>query len=136
MFRIFLGILFILEVINPVTGQEIKVGERAPASENMQLLIRNPKDISAAWKNGGTCTTQRAGTFTLIGADGNRVLVLYEIGGSMSNIIWCPNGAISFITRIEWGAALKASEARRSEEVEAEKDRSIVQKLLEEYLKK
>jgi hypothetical protein len=136
MTRLIAGIVVSVFYAGVAHAFDFTKGDTVYAPENYTLTIKNLEDISATWKYGVGCLTQSDSELTLMGVDGNRVLVSYRSRRTMSNVIWCPDGVIAFMPQADWVKETAETAQRRKRESDDQKDRPIVERLLREYKNK
>ena len=104
---------------------EIKKGDVATISNMEYVGVKNLEQLGNYFY-GSTCNTDPGDTLTVIGIDGDKLLVRYNKNGNSAYS--CPSGIIFFITKDEF-LKMKHTEEKAEQKERAEK--GLIRRLLE-----
>jgi len=105
------------------SAQEVKEGDTATVPGWAWVDVKNPEPIKSGNTSFGyneSCGIQHGGTVTVVGIEGNRLLVRYSIGGTQFGTP-CPTGVLFFTTK-ETFSKMTAEYRRVRQSEQNEKD--------------
>ena len=91
----------ILVVSSNVLAQDIKKGDEAKVPIWEWVNVKNPNPVksgNSTFSYDDFCGIQYGGTVTMVGIEGDNLLVRYSIDGTQYGTP-CPDGALFFITK-------------------------------------
>lgn len=124
--------LFAVALLIPslASAQEIKKGDTATVPGWAWVDVKNRDPVKSgngsSFGYGESCGIQHGGTVTVVGIEGNRLLVRYSIGGTQFGTP-CPTGVLFFTTK-ETFLKMTAEYRRVRQSEQAEKD--LVERLV------
>jgi hypothetical protein len=124
-------LLFVAALMTPslASAQEIKKGDKATVPDWTWVDVKNPESVESgntSFGYGEHCGIQRGGTVTVVGIEGNRLLVRYSISGTQFGTP-CPSGILFFTTKETFSKV--TAEYRRVRAAE-QSERNLVKRLL------
>lgn len=123
--------LFAVALLIPplVSAQEIKKGDQATVLGWTSVDVKNLDPVensSASFSYSMSCGIHHGGTVTVVGIDGNRLLVRYSIG-SAQNGMCCPTGVLFFTTKETFS---KMKEEYRQIRAAEQNEKNLVKRLI------
>jgi hypothetical protein len=131
-FAVSLSLTVALLVPSLILAQDIKKGDKTVVPSWELVEVKNLEPIKSSgnrdFSYGDSCDIQKGGTVTVVGIDGERLLVCYSISGGPQHGISCPSGVVFFIKKEHFTRMITEHNRVRAAE-QAEKD--LIKRLLE-----